>query len=140
MAGEKSFLGRGWGFPPEFDESSKTLRMVSEEEDIAESLRIIIFTAPGERIMRPDFGCGIHYEVFSPVNSITLNKIQDAIEKAILEYEPRVTLNLVEIDDSNIYEDGELKILIDYTIRKINVRTNKVFPFYIKEGTNITGF
>ena len=68
----------------------------------------------------------------------TINELKTFVEQAVLQFEPRVTLHEVNIDTSEIY-DGVLQIMLDYTIRKINVRTNIVFPFYFKEGTNVTG-
>ena len=136
MDKEKSFLGVGWSFPPEFDNKTGTNTMVSEERDIEQSLKLILFTSYGERTMRPEFGSNLSESVFDSIDSVTVNTISDNIRQAIIEFEPRITLHNVEIDTADIY-NGRLTIKLDYTIRTINVRTNIVFPYYFKEGTNI---
>ncbi len=133
---QKSFLGTGWSFPPSFDPNQASVRMVSEEEDIVQSLKIILFTSYGERIMRPEFGSNLSGSVFQAIDSVVINTIADNVRQAIVQFEPRVTLNKVEISTDEIVE-GRLNINLDYTIRLINTRTNIVFPFYFKEGTNI---
>ena len=137
MSNGKTFLGIGWSFPPSFDNRSGTNKMVSDAEDIAQSLRLILLTAYGERIMRPEFGSNLFNTIFGSINSLTINKISRYINQSVLEFEPRVTLNNVEIDQ-DVVHDGKLNIKLDYTIRTINVRTNIVFPFYFKEVTNIS--
>ncbi|MCR9254043.1 MAG: GPW/gp25 family protein [bacterium] len=136
MAEEKSFLGTGWSFPPTFDRKKKSCVMVSDEEDIKQSLKLILFTSFGERIMQPTFGSNVSDSVFEAMDAVTVNTLTDNITNAIIEFEPRITLEDVNIDLEDIY-DGRLNIDLTYTIRKINVRTNIVFPYYFKEGTNI---
>jgi phage baseplate assembly protein W len=138
MSHIKSFLGTGWSFPPSFDRERGTVTMVSDEVDIRQSLEIILFTSVGERVMRPTFGSTLQESFFDAIDSVSIDIMKDAIDQAILNFEPRVTLNELEIETSDI-NDGVLKINLDYTIRGINVRTNIVFPFYFKEGTNILG-
>ncbi|MEL7004372.1 MAG: GPW/gp25 family protein [Bacteroidota bacterium] len=138
MDSETEFLGRGWGFPPEFDMRRSSSRMVAEEEDIKQSLFIILSTAPGERIMNPKFGCDLMITVFDSIDSLTINRIKDLVTYAVLNYEPRVTLHEVTVNVVNPL-DGHVEVGLDYTIRKINVRTNIVFPFYLNEGTNVKG-
>lgn len=133
---EKTFLGRGWSFPPRFDFDNGTPVMVKEEKDVEESLRIIMSTAHGERIMNPKFGSDLSALIFDNIDSILLNRITDSIQKAILNFEPRITLNKIWIDTVHAY-DGMLEVHLEYTIRKINVRSNIVYPFYFKEGTNV---
>jgi phage baseplate assembly protein W len=133
---DKSFLGKGWGFPVEFDSASKGARMVSNETDIQESLRILFSTRPGERVMQPAYGCALHALVFEVINERTLNEVREAIERAVLFFEPRVRLDGVVIDSSQVYE-GLLRIRVDYTIRATNTRSNVVYPFYVDEGTNV---
>ncbi len=136
MSEDKTFLGTGWSFPPTFDNRSGTVTMVSDEEDIIQSLRIILFTSYGERTMRPEFGSGLSDSIFDAVDSVTISILTDKIRQAIIEFEPRITLNGIKIGQEDIYE-GRLNINLDYTIRIVNVRNNIVFPFYFKEGTNI---
>ena len=137
MKEEKSFLGTGWSFPPSFDNKKKACLMVDEEEDIRQSLRLILFTSYGERVMQPTFGSNISDTIFDAMDAVTVNALTDNITSAIIEFEPRITLENVHIDLNDIY-DGRLNIDLTYTIRKINVRTNIVFPYYFKEGTNIS--
>lgn len=133
---DHSFLGTGWSFPPEFDPDMGSVVMVSDEQDIWESLQLILSTAPGERMMFPKFGCGIRKMVFDNINITFLTQLKDLIRFAILNYEPRIILNDVTIDKADT-EDGILRIRLDYTIRKTNSRSNLVYPFYLREGTNI---
>jgi phage baseplate assembly protein W len=133
---DKSFLGTGWSFPPEFNRQTRQVKMVSREEDIRQSLMILFSTSPGERIMQPAYGCGLNTMVFESMNESTVTEIKDIIERAILFFEPRIILNRVDLDDSEIY-NGLLKIQLEYTIRSTNSRSNMVYPFYFQEGTNI---
>ncbi|WPD22082.1 MAG: GPW/gp25 family protein [Candidatus Electrothrix aestuarii] len=134
MKEDSSFLGRGWSFPPRFNPADRGVETVAEEEDIRESLRILFSTAPGERIMHPSYGCGLKRMVFESITETVQTEIKDLIERAILFFEPRITLEQVELDATEIFE-GKLLILLEYTIRTINVRSNMVYPFYFQEGT-----
>lgn len=133
---DNSFLGRGWSFPPEFNRQARQVTMVSREEDIRQSLIILFSTSPGERIMQPAYGCGLNAMVFETINESTVTEIKDIIERAVLFFEPRIILNAVELDDSQIY-NGLLKIRLEYTVRSTNSRSNMVYPFYFREGTQI---
>ena len=131
-----SFLGTGWSFPPEFDRR-EGLVLVADEKDIRESLYILLSTRPGERVMAPDFGCGMHAQVFEIVSESTISLVKDMIARAILFFEPRITLDRIVMDDREI-NDGLLQIRLDYTIRTTNTRHNMVYPFYFREGTNVS--
>ena len=132
----KSFLGRGWSFPPAFEENSYAMRMVEEEDDIRESIFILLSTTPGERIMNSGFGCDLHKEVFEAIDSNTIASITGMVSRAIVNYEPRVDLEAVNVDLGRELE-GVLEIQIQYTVRSINSRSNIVYPFYFLEGTNL---
>ncbi len=133
---KEDFLGTGWSFPPTFDLNERAVKMVSDQEDIEQSLSILLNTNLGERILRSDYGCGISLLPFEPITVTFLTKIKRIIEKAILIHEPRITLD--EIFFTNPREqEGMINIQIQYTIRAINSRLNFVYPFYIKEGTYI---
>ena len=136
MGIDKSFLGTGWAFPPEFNKKANDVKLVSEEEDIQESLYILLSTSPGERIMQPSYGCGLRSMTFESVSESTITELKDIVERAILFFEPRVTLDAVRVDTGRVY-DGVLEIILDYTVRTTNSRNNMVYPFYFKEGTNI---
>lgn len=134
MATDQSFLGTGWGFPPEF--SKRGARMVSAEEDIRESLHILLSTAPGERVMQPTFGCGLKKQMFENLTEGSAAILRDLIQRAILFFEPRITVEKIEIRDENLNE-GVIGISIDYWVRATNSRHNMVYPFYLSEGTNV---
>lgn len=136
MLPANSFLGTGWGFPPTFDTASQTVRMVSGELDIEQSLTILLSTRPNERLMHPTYGCSLHSMVFETVGEANLTRMRDAIRSAILLFEPRIDLEDVVFDQSEV-EQGLLKIQISYRIRETNSRSNMVYPFYISEGTNL---
>jgi len=132
----ESFLGRGWAFPPAFNFEMGILETVSNEEDIKQSLNIILGTIPGERVMFPTFGCGIRMFVFESYDATQISMLKDSIYDAILYNEPRIKLEKIEIKDDTQF-DGIIHIHIYYTIIITNTRNNIVFPFYIKEGTNL---
>ncbi len=131
-----SFLGTGWTFPPRFEKRTNTVALVSEEDDIRESLIILLSTRPGERVMNPLYGCKLDDLVFETLNLTLKTYVVDLIETAILYFEPRIDMNKVEINENNDLE-GELLIELNYTIRSTNTRRNLVYPFYRGEGTDI---
>ena len=133
---DPGFLGRGWSFPPSFDAFTGTATLVTADDDIHQSLRILFETRPGERVMHPTFGCRIHDYLFDPMNAATMRKMETAIAQAILFFEARITLNEIDVHIANA-EEGRLLIDLTYTIRQTNARSNVVFPFYIREGTLI---
>lgn len=132
----KSFLGRGWSFPPEFKKETKAVKMLQDEADIKSSLEILLSTRLGERIMVPAYGCNLDELLFKPLNLTLKTYVIDLIKKAILYHEPRIDVNRISIDSINEVK-GELLIKIDYTIRSTNSRKNMVFPFYKAEGSEI---
>ncbi len=135
-ADEYSFLGTGWRFPPRFDIEGPMTAMVSDEEDIQQSLYIILSTRKGERIINPEFGCGIYDLVFEEIDTSIHHQIKDLVSSAILYFEPRIKLLKVDVSISQQVE-GRLNINLDYLIRTVNKRSNMVFPFYFLEGTDL---
>ena len=131
----KSFLGVGWKFPPTFNRKSGSVMLVSEEEDIRESLWILLSTRKGERNMLPEFGCNLHHMAFENINGNTLAQLKEMIGTAIRQFEPRVTVNNIEVNTSGTIE-GFLRIDIQYTINKSNQASNMVYPYYILEGAD----
>ncbi|MBW1297703.1 GPW/gp25 family protein [Aquimarina litoralis] len=134
-----SFLGTGWGFPPEFTKEGNgagKVAMLSDERDIKSSLEILLSTRLGERVMVPNYGCNLDELLFKPLNLTLKTFVRELIKNAILYYEPRIDAEKIQIDQTNEL-DGELLINIDYRIRATNARNNLVFPFYKQEGTNI---
>lgn len=135
---DKSFLGTGWSFPPEFNPYG-SVKKVSDEADIRESLAILLSTSPGERIMQPTYGCGLKSQIFEEISETTVTVMVDLVKRAILFFEPRVVVENVEVVSDN-HEDilnGVIKINITYIVRATNNRHNIVYPFYFTEGTNV---
>lgn len=132
---DNNFLGRGWKFPVAVDPATGRILMSEGEEDIAEAIRLIVWTAKGERVMRPDFGCGIHEYVFERTDPTTVSLMVESVKDAIMRWEPRV--HEVEVDvQSDSQDDGRLQIHVQYTVRSTNNLYNQVYPFYIHEGTS----
>lgn len=130
---ENSFLGRGWKFPPTFHLNSHLgTEMVADEADIKESLLILLSTKPNERVMLPEFGCGIHQFTFEVLNNTQKQRIRDAVERAILFFEHRIKLENIDIETDK-QDLGKVWLTLDYTIRQTNMRANMVFPFYLQE-------
>jgi uncharacterized protein len=134
METELSFLGTGWSFPPAFDNKFGKAVMVSGEEDIAQSLRILLSTRPGERVMLPQFGCNLDVLLFEPITTTVIAYIKDLIHTAVLYYEPRVELEVININTVQVNE-GLILIELEYTIPATNSRYNLVYPYYLEEGT-----
>lgn len=129
-----AFLGRGWKFPIQVDETTGKIKMSEYEEDIEEAIRIILWTNKGERVMRPDFGSGMQRFVFGLTNATTLRRLEKNIKESIQSWEPRVTQ--VEVEAKPDPEEQEkIKIHVSYVVRKTNNLFNRVYPFYIHEGT-----
>ena len=131
-----SFLGTGWGFPPEFNDLSGEVGMISDVEDIRSSLHILLSTAVGERIMQPTYGCNLQEVLFEPINTSMLSFLKGLISDAILYHEPRIRLNSVNIITDE-YLEGRLPIEIDFTVASTNSRYNYVYPFYINEASSL---
>jgi len=130
-----SFLGTGWGFPPEFAGRNRGVRMVSEEDDIRESLKILLSTNPGERVMLPDYGCGLRSRIFAPISEGMIAEIKDLVERAILFFEPRIILTATDVIIRDVM-GGIVELDLSYTIRTTNTRSNMVYPFYLLEATH----
>jgi hypothetical protein len=132
QAMSRDFLGKGWKFPVRVDGSGRI--MLSQfEDDIREAIRIILLTAKGERVMRPQFGTGLHNFVFETMSATNIGTIQAAIQNALIEWEPRIELLSVSVK-ADQGEVGKLLINIDYEVRATNTQFNLVFPFYINRA------
>jgi phage baseplate assembly protein W len=129
----KAFLGRGWSAPIALDPRTGLVQSVAYEKDIRQSILIILMTAPGERVMRPNFGCGIHDLVFTALDSTTLQLIRSSVEVAMRRCEARIELLEVTVDEEATSE-GMLLVELQYRVRRTNQLGNLVFPFYFKEG------
>ena len=139
----KDFLGRGWSMPVALDPRTGLVAGVEYEEDIRQSILIILETAPGERVMRPNFGCGIHEMVFTAVDSTAIQRIRSLVEEALRRCEARIEVLAVSVNeaaadqdrvDQLLLDEGKLLVEIEYRVRKTNQVGNLVFPFYFREG------
>ena len=128
----KEFLGRGWRFPVELDDGK--LRYDQEEAKIEQSILIILGTARGERVMRPDFGSRLRELVFAPLNSSTQALASHYVIEALTRWEPRIDVLSVRAEPRGTLE-GILDINIDYRVRATNSEFNLVYPFYLREGS-----
>jgi phage baseplate assembly protein W len=128
----EKFLGTGWAFPIQVDGDGR-ISMSQYEQDIKEAIWIILSTAKGERVMRPEFGCGIHDFVFTVINTSTITLIENSVQEALTMWEPRIELLGVAVSTERV-DEGKLIVSIDYRVRTTNNRFNLVYPFYLQEG------
>lgn len=150
MSDARAFLGTGWAFPPRFDAVPTPVPagqppvrvaqagMVSAEEDIRQSLLILLGTTPGERLMQPAYGCGVRRLVYEVLNESLLTEVRHLIEKAILFFEARIDVEDVHVN-ADEWHAGLLRVRIDYRVRRTNSRNNLVYPLYFREGTGVHG-
>ncbi len=125
------FLGRGWAFPIRLDQQGD-IALAGGEDDIRQAILIILGTAPGERVMRPDFGAGLQALVFEPLNTATKALVKHRVEEALLVWEPRIDSLEVNVADERAL--GRLLIELRYRVRATNTFYNLVYPFYLLEG------
>jgi uncharacterized protein len=129
----RDFLGVGWKFPLQVTPGGK-IAQARYEQRIEESIYLILSTAKGERVMLPDFGCGIHDLVFAPNNAGTVAMVTQTVRKALVAYEHRIDVLEINVETAP-QEPNLLLIRINYRIRANNALGNLVYPFYIREGT-----
>jgi phage baseplate assembly protein W len=122
-------LGTGLAFPLGVDPRGG-IAMVSSESDIDQAIAVILGTAPGERPMRPEFGCGVHDYVFDTIDASTVGRMELEIREALARWEPRIDVLKLSFDLDGV-DRGELMIQIDYRIRATNALRNLVYPFYV---------
>lgn len=127
----KPFLGVGWAFPAALDEHGM-LRRAAYEESVRQAIWVILGTAKGERVMRPDFGCGIHDLVFEVNSASTAGKVAQAVRQALLLFEPRI--DVLEVDVRPANGGAVLLIDLDYQVRATNNVFNLVYPFYLERN------
>jgi phage baseplate assembly protein W len=132
---DRSFLGTGWSFPPTFRREWYGVEMVSDEDNVRKSIQIILQTITGERVMLPTFGCNLQPYVFEPMNVPNIAMIEKIVKDALTIHEPRIIVD--NLTSTPNQQEGLLEINIEYTIITTNTRYNYVFPFYMKEATNI---
>jgi len=131
-----SFLGTGWAFPPAFDRESGSVSLVSDEEDIRQSLNILLSTSLGERVMQPRYGCNLNDYLFEPLSSSMIGFIKDRVESSILIYESRIVVEKIEVTDDGSFDliEGRFIISVEYTIPGTNSCFNYVFDYYKNEA------
>jgi len=134
---DRSFLGRGWSFPPAFLRSTKELLMTAEEDDIKKSLEILLSTEIGERFLQPLYGCNLDRFVFEPMNATTSTELRLTVKRAIDLFEPRIKLLSIKLD-TELLNEGRIDIVIEYNIIITNSRKNLVYPFYLGEAHDKT--
>ena len=131
-----SFLGSGWSFPPEFSRDARKLIMVSDEDDIEESLKILFGSAGGERFLNPKYGLDMLEMLFEPMSVTMTTYLEDRVKTAILIHEPRIDLLSLKLD-TTAQNEGKIDILVEYEVRATNSRYNLVYPFYTSDGNEI---
>jgi phage baseplate assembly protein W len=122
-------LGSGLSFPLGVDPQG-AISLARGEEDIEQAIGIILATAPGERPMRPEFGCAVHDLVFDAIDAAMIGRIEAAIRKALDRWEPRIEVTGIDFDLDYV-SDGKLVITIGYSVRSTNGQHNLVYPFYV---------
>jgi phage baseplate assembly protein W len=122
-------LGSGLAFPLQVD-ARGALSLAGGEDDIAQAIELILGTAPGEREMRPEFGCAVHDLVFDTIDAAMIGKLETAIRAALDRWEPRIDVEDLQFDLSNV-DEGQLLINIAYRVRSTNNQRNLVHPFYV---------
>ncbi len=125
---KRDFLGQGLSFPLRLDERGR-LCLVSGKESVAESIRLLLKTRPGERPRQPEFGCGVEDFLFGPVNQALLSQLENRVEEALRRFEPRILVEEV----SARAKEGRIEVEINYRLRQTNSRHNLVYPFFLEE-------
>lgn len=136
---QPGFLGRGWNFPPAFDRFSGGAVMSGADEHIKRSIRLILSVRPGERQMLPGFGCDLDRYAFAAPTLTLATKIEREIAHALLEFEPRIDVEGVNVTPQDDAGRWFLLIALNYRIRATNRRDNMVFPYYCNERAGIPG-
>lgn len=133
---DKSFLGTGWAFPPTFNIATGSVEMARQEEDIKQSLNILLSTSKGERVMQPQYGCNLTDYMFESLSSTLIGYIKDRVRNAILYYEPRIIVEKIEVTSEESFEliEGKFTIIIEYSIPGTNSRFNYVYDYYKNEA------
>ena len=133
----EEFIGRGWAFPLRTD-ATGGIALVSREREIEEAIRLILGTTPGERPMRPEFGCRIHDFIFGLADGTTANEITVEVRRALVRWEPRIDVEDVVVSFDAL-DQTLLYIDVRYSVRRTNDRRNLVFPFYVIPGEGAPG-
>jgi phage baseplate assembly protein W len=125
----KEIIGRGWSFPPQTDPQGR-MALTNERNELQQSIQVILSTSPGQRVMRPNFGCRLQDLVFQPNNSHTIAQVRRYVEEALGMWEPRINLRTVDVRPDP-QDGGRLLIDISYEVKSTRDRRNLVYPFYL---------
>lgn len=129
------FLGKGFAFPISVDPVSGRIRTAEEEESIQQAIYLILMTRKGERVMRPEFGCGIHDFAFDTMDFSTISRMEESVREALILWEPRI--RDIEVNITSGKQEGRMNIHIQYVVRSTNNPYNLVYPFYLNEGIEL---
>jgi phage baseplate assembly protein W len=127
-----NFLGRGWKFPVQISDDG-SIALSEYETDIREAIQIILGTALGERVMRPEYGSGMHKHVFATLNTTTLSLVSFEVREALIAWEPRIEVQKVDVSIADASQ-AKLSVYIEYRVRSTNTVFNLVYPFYLTAG------
>lgn len=122
-------IGRGWAFPPRLDSRGR-MATVGNAVEIEQAIRIILNTSPGQRVMRPEFGCRLSELVFSPNNAQTAGLAERHVREALGRWEPRIRLERVTVENHE-RNAGALHITVSYEIKATHSSRSLVYPFYL---------
>ena len=125
----REILGRGWAFPPQIGPQGG-LALTNERTEVEQAIRVILSTSPGQRVMRPTFGCRLHELVFAPNNSHTAAQARRYVEQALGMWEPRINVNRVDVQ-ADPDDTSRLLIGVEYTVKVARDRRSLVYPFYL---------
>ena len=131
-----NFYGSGWSFPVSFSAATYQLNLTASEENINQSIDLILTTKNGERCFEPEFGSNLQEYFFRQMDETLKGEMIEAVKTSLLDNEPRITVMEVDVEFANL-QAGLVNIIIQYVINQANTRHNYVFPFHIKEGTNL---
>lgn len=130
-----AFLGKGFAFPVSVDPVSGRMKTAEDEESIQQAVYLILMTRKGERVMRPEFGCGIHDFAFESMDFGTISRMEESVREALILWEPRI--RDIEVDITSGEKEGMMEIHIRYVVRSTNNPYNLVYPFYLNEGMEL---
>jgi phage baseplate assembly protein W len=125
----ENFVGQGWGFPLGVDPTG-SIALVGDDVELQQAIRLVLATAPGERPMRPEFGCGIHDYVFAPADATTAGRLSAEVKRALTRWEPRIEVTSVDVSVDEV-ERHTLYIDVQYQKKGTYDPRNLVFPFYV---------
>ena len=133
----EDIIGTGWSFPPHFSKAADGgagIIMHSGVQEIEDSLSVLFSTQLGDRLFRPDFGCNLTEFQFKMIDSASENRLKRMIDNAIREYEPRILVQKLDIDLSDI-DDGKVRIDLQYSIKATYVKDNIIYPYHFENDT-----